>query len=125
MNATLPPDVAEYLIRAAVEIANEQSFIPTSEDELRVWHENNFRLIGQRALDLMDNLRCTLLERPQVMEEVTTAIALRVYNSIRETPTVPAWNPRYVAYAKAHGLTPDQMLHKDGGNMVNFLCWKG
>lgn len=40
------------------------------------------------------------------------------------------WNPRYVAYADAHGKTPDQMLAHDkaehpGGCMMEFMFWIG
>lgn len=40
------------------------------------------------------------------------------------------WNPRYVWYAEAHGLTPDEMLRYDrdrfpGGVMAGFLSWIG
>lgn len=40
-----------------------------------------------------------------------------------------AWNPRYVAYAKAHGAAdPDEMLERDretwpGGCMIGFSLW--
>ena len=38
------------------------------------------------------------------------------------------WNPRYVAYANSHGLTPEGMRAKDterfpGGKMVGFMFW--
>ena len=38
------------------------------------------------------------------------------------------WNPRYVAYARAHGRTPDAMLEHDrekypGGCMCGFILW--
>lgn len=38
------------------------------------------------------------------------------------------WNPRYVLWAKKHGLSPEAMLEKDkedwpGGCMVGFSLW--
>lgn len=38
------------------------------------------------------------------------------------------WNPRFVAYAKAHGKTPSGMLKHDeeawpGGIMCGFVLW--
>lgn len=40
------------------------------------------------------------------------------------------WNPRFVAYAKAHGKTPSAMLEHDakewpGGTMCGFILWIG
>ena len=38
------------------------------------------------------------------------------------------WNPRFVAYASAHGRTPEAMLEHDteawpGGKMCGFILW--
>lgn len=38
------------------------------------------------------------------------------------------WSPRYVAYARVHGETPDGMLARDrirypGGSMTGFTIW--
>lgn len=38
------------------------------------------------------------------------------------------WNSRYVAYAKAHGRSPEAMLEHDeeqwpGGKMAGFILW--
>ena len=38
------------------------------------------------------------------------------------------WNPRYLAYCKAHGRTPEAMMAHDdeqwkGGRMCGFLLW--
>ena len=38
------------------------------------------------------------------------------------------WNPRYVTWAKKHGLTPEAMIEKDkqdwpGGCMVGYSLW--
>ena len=40
------------------------------------------------------------------------------------------WNSRYVAYAQAHGKSPDEMLEFDrercpGGHMAEFIIWIG
>ena len=39
-----------------------------------------------------------------------------------------SWNPRFIAYAKAHGNTPEGQLEADrvqfpGGCMCGFLLW--
>ena len=34
------------------------------------------------------------------------------------------WNPRYVAYAKAHDKTPEEMQASERG-MVGFILWIG
>lgn len=38
------------------------------------------------------------------------------------------WNPRYLAYATAHGLSPQQILDRDraeysGAGMTGFVVW--
>ena len=38
------------------------------------------------------------------------------------------WNPRYVAYASAHGHSPEEQMAIDraaypGGCMSRFICW--
>lgn len=37
------------------------------------------------------------------------------------------WNPRYVAYAKSHGMTPRQRVYADKreGGMWRFMAWIG
>jgi hypothetical protein len=41
---------------------------------------------------------------------------------------IKKWNPRFVAYAKSNGNTPEQQLIKDdkkfpGGKMIGFMNW--
>lgn len=45
-----------------------------------------------------------------------------------EFEELPRWNPRYVAYARAHGRTPEDQLAHDkreypGGWMGGFMVW--
>ena len=45
-------------------------------------------------------------------------------------PKVTIWNPRYVAYAREHGLEPEVMIQRDedtypGGRMAGFIVWIG
>ena len=45
----------------------------------------------------------------------------------RSAATV-SWNPRFVAYSRAHGLSPEGMLARDdeqwpGGRMAGFMLW--
>lgn len=42
--------------------------------------------------------------------------------------TMTAWNPRYLAYCRAHKMTPEKMLEHDrekwaGGCMCGFILW--
>jgi hypothetical protein len=36
-----------------------------------------------------------------------------------------AWNPRYVAYAKANGKSPEEMIEASQKSMVGFILWIG
>lgn len=119
----LPPDVAAYLREAAVGLAKEQGFVPSSECSMRAWMEQNHRAIGERARDAMHRLGEKLLSNPDLMDNVCSVISARVYNSIPR-PTKTAWNARFVAYASSQGLTPEAVLERDG-NMTGFLCWRG
>lgn len=45
-----------------------------------------------------------------------------------EAAETPTWNPRYEAYARAHGRAPEAMLEHDderwpGGKMCGFMVW--
>ena len=35
------------------------------------------------------------------------------------------YQPRYIAYSKAHNKTPDEMLKADNDTMLNFIIWIG
>lgn len=49
-------------------------------------------------------------------------------NTIAEVSPPLTWNPRYLAYCRWHGVTPDEMLAHDrkvwpGGPMCGFILW--
>lgn len=118
----IPPDVAAYLSSAAIEIATEQDFKPSSEQSLRAWMELNRRSIGERAQEKMGRLGDFLLGGGEAVEEVKNILSRQIYSRIPK-PSKQRWNPRYVAYAAEHGCTPEEMYRKEK-SMVNFICWK-
>ena len=47
--------------------------------------------------------------------------------TLKDVPS-KSWNPRYAAYAKAHGRAPEDMLEHDkerwvGGRMAGYIVW--
>lgn len=45
-----------------------------------------------------------------------------------DSPITPAWQPRFVIYARHHGKTSEEMLAYDaerfpGGKMYGYNCW--
>lgn len=119
----MPPDVGAYMLQAVREITAEQGAAFATESDVRQWLEKNFIPVCERARELMQSLAFKVLDNPRIAAEVSAAIARSVYDSIRATNPVAKYQPRYIAYAKAHGKTPEEMLASDG-SMVNFLCWK-
>jgi plasmid stabilization system protein ParE len=121
MTTTIPNDVKAYMLAAAGELMTEQNVQP---DRAADWLAENIPAIAERARDKMRSLAVKLIDNPKLMAVVTEIMGRAVYQRIRATKRPAGWNPRYVAYAKAHGATPDEMLKRDGGKMTNFLCWK-
>jgi hypothetical protein len=35
------------------------------------------------------------------------------------------WNPRFTAYARAHGREPDEQIKHDNGMMHEYMIWNG
>lgn len=123
--ATIPPDVAAYLIAAARELMVEQDFAPASERDLRTWLECERRTICERALEKMHGLIESVLCDPQVKAAACEFIGAQVYQRIRDTIPADAaqrFQPRFVAYAESQGMTPAEVLKRDG-SMTNFICW--
>jgi hypothetical protein len=126
MNSTsplMPSDVAEYLKRAAIDLATEEGFKPSSERSLMVWMESNHVAICERARENMRSLVDKLLAKPAMMDEACRILSLRIYRSIPKNAE-KQWNPRFVRYATSRGMKPDEVLAADG-NMTGYLCWKG
>jgi len=46
------PEIAAYMVEAAVEIAKEQGFVPANENEVGCWMMNNREVIVSRAIDI-------------------------------------------------------------------------
>lgn len=123
--ATIPPDVAAYLIAAARELMAEQQFEPNAERDLRTWLQCERVRICERALEKMHGLIESVLCHPERKRLVCEHIGAQVWQRLRDTIPADAakrWQPRFVAYAASQGLTPEAVLKRDG-NMTNFICW--
>lgn len=121
--APLPPDVAAYLVQAAIQIAEEQGFQPENEEAMRQWLQANTQAVGERAQEAMADFANTLLTRQDIMDAAAEHIAADIHRRVNANPGPKQYNPRYVQYATAHNCTPEQMLERDGHKMTNFLCW--
>ena len=123
MTTTLPPEVAAYLEQAAIALAEEGSFSPSSLKEMDAWITDNFTIIVAVASEMMRNFTSKIICNEELKAEMVTHGASMVYEKIRSSgPPVIRWNPRYEAYAAANGRTPDQMRACEA-SMANFICW--
>lgn len=126
MNAAIiPPDVAAYLIAAARELMAEQQFEPNAERDLRTWLQCERVRICERALEKMHGLIESVLCHPERKRLVCEHIGAQVWQRLRDTIPADApqrFQPRFVAYAASQGMTPAEVLKRDG-NMTNFICW--
>lgn len=123
----LHPDTAAYLVEASRQIATEQNFQPSSEEETRQWMLRHGEAIGQRASALLSTFVFKVINNPEFTAAVVTHLSEKVYNRARAiNEGKPQWNPRYVAYAKSNGCSPEEMRIRDGGSAVNYIswCWK-
>jgi SOS-response transcriptional repressor LexA len=62
-----------YLLQAAVELATEADFEPTSEAQMREWANQNSQAIAERAQELQDKLFIKFYEHRGVINEVISA----------------------------------------------------
>ena len=86
----LPVDVAEYLLSAATEIAQEQGFNPSSPDELRLWLEANTEAIVIRANALQIDL-LNKLESPEG-KKVKELMSLTIWTEVRRRDLISEAN---------------------------------
>jgi len=122
--SNMPPDVQAYMVAACKQLMVEQGFTANSGQEATAWLTENFQAVCQLARDRMQAMVYKLLGNDRMMATVKEHICSDVYYAIQaQEPGHKKWNPRYAAYAAAHGCTPDEMLQRDGGTMTNFLCW--
>lgn len=126
MNAAIiPPDVAAYLIAAARELMAEQQFEPNAERDLKTWLQCERVRICERALEKMHGLIESVLCHPERKAAVCEFIGAQVWQRLRDAIPADAaqrFQPRFVAYAASQGMTPAEVLKRDG-NMTNFICW--
>ena len=71
------PEIAAYMIEAAVEIAKKQGFVPANENEVGCWMMSNREVIVRRAIDIP---RC-ILDRidKKSMKALATIIGAQVW----------------------------------------------
>jgi hypothetical protein len=64
---------AAYLLQAAIELATEAKFEPTSEAQMREWIDRNSHAIAERAQELQEELFVKFYEHRMVINEVISA----------------------------------------------------
>jgi hypothetical protein len=64
---------AAYLLQAAIELATEADFKPTSEAQMREWIDRNSHAIAERAQELQEELLIKFYEHRQLINEAISA----------------------------------------------------
>ena len=75
---------AAYLLQAAVELATEEAFKPTSEAQMREWIDQNSLAIAERAQELQEELLIKFYEHRQLINE---AISTNIWEKVRNEQT--------------------------------------
>ena len=72
---------ATYLLQAAIELATEADFEPTSEAQMREWIDRNSHAIAERAQELQNELLIKFYEHRQLINE---AISTNTWEKVRQ-----------------------------------------
>jgi hypothetical protein len=72
---------AAYLLQAAIELATEADFEPTSEAQMREWIDRNSHAIAERAQELQNELLIKFYEHRQLINE---AISTNTWEKVRQ-----------------------------------------
>lgn len=72
---------AAYLLQAAIELATEADFKPTSEAQMREWIDRNSHAIAERAQELQNELLIKFYEHRQLINE---AISTNTWEKVRQ-----------------------------------------
>ena len=75
------PEIAAYMIEAAVEIAKEQGFVPANENEVGCWmmNMNNREAIVKRSIEIQWGLLDRLRKNPETMRALATILGAQVW----------------------------------------------
>jgi hypothetical protein len=72
---------AAYLLQAAIELATEADFEPTSDAQMREWIDRNSYAIAERAQELQEELLIKFYEHRQLINE---AISTNIWEKVRQ-----------------------------------------
>jgi hypothetical protein len=72
------PEIAAYMIEAAVEIAKEQGFSPANENEVGCWMMNNREAIVTRAIDIQRGI-LDRRDNREAMRALSTILSAQVW----------------------------------------------
>ncbi len=72
---------AAYLLQAAIELATEADFEPTSEAQTHEWIDQNSHAIAERAQELQEELLIKFYEHRQLINE---AISTNIWEKVRQ-----------------------------------------
>jgi hypothetical protein len=75
---------AAYLLQAAIELATEADFEPTSEAQMHEWIDRNSHAIAERAQELQARLLIKFYEHGQLINE---AISTNIWEKLQHEQT--------------------------------------